>query len=297
MQNDWILDQGSSHASIVEALHRHGVAIIPNALDQISLKTLYSDLTAHFASSSFSQGLFYGNRTKRFGRVLSRSKLAQSLALNELALGASKSILGHRCHELQLNLTQAIEIWPGSYAQVPHRDHDIWFGADCGGEKMLNAMWALDDFTSENGATLVWPGSHRTPDVVIPEAPGVPATMPRGSLCLFLGSTLHAGGPNWSTKPRRGLVISYCLGWLKPCENPWLSYPPEVASGFSAELARLVGYRQDAPSLNNVDGSCPSRMLRSHEIAPVFADQLSPMQTALIQTYNEGQLAAIKRAA
>jgi ectoine hydroxylase-related dioxygenase (phytanoyl-CoA dioxygenase family) len=162
---------------------------------------------------------------------------------------------------------------------------------------MLNAMWALDDFTRENGATLVWPGTHRERDITIPDSDGVSAVMPAGSLCLFLGSTIHNGGPNRSDRPRRGLVMSYCLGWLKPCENPWLSYPPEVASGFDPELARLVGYRQDCPSLNNVDGRCPSELLRQAPRSQAFNDKLTAEQKALIEHFNEMQLAHSSQAA
>jgi hypothetical protein len=64
-----------------------------------------------------------------------------------LAHGAARSILGRSCEDIQINLTQAIDIWPGSFSQVPHRDQDIWLGARHPGELMLNAMWAIDDFT------------------------------------------------------------------------------------------------------------------------------------------------------
>src|SRR3546814_13713635 len=64
--------------------------------------------------------------------------------------------------------------------------------------------------------------------------------------------------------PRRGIVISYCLGWLKPFELQWLVYPPQVARLFSPELAALVGYAQHRPNLGNVEGQCPSILLGDH---------------------------------
>src|SRR3546814_17550164 len=78
---------------------------------------------------------------------------------------------------------------------------------------------------------------------------------------LFLGSTLHGGGGNRSRSPRRGVIVSYCLGWLKPFELQWLVYPPAVARTFSPELAALVGYAQPRPHLGNVEGKCPSVLL------------------------------------
>lgn len=288
MSRPWILSPDADSATAAAALEAHGVAIVPRALSATEHAAIYAQLEPPFAAAQFSQGLFYGQRTKRFGRVLSRAEATQGLALHDLAAGTAQAVLGPHCQNIQLNLTQAIEIWPGSFAQVPHRDQDIWMGASRVGELMVNAMWALDDFTDQNGATRVWPGSHRSDDP-LPAGPGIAVEMPRGSLCLFLGSTLHGGGPNESARPRRGLVMSYCLGWLKPCENPWLSYPPDIARTFAPELAHLIGYRQDPPSLNNVDGRCPSELLKTDAGQAPFAEQLTDEQTALIEQFNRQQ--------
>ncbi|MCB2077974.1 MAG: phytanoyl-CoA dioxygenase family protein [Novosphingobium sp.] len=292
MEQPWIVDRDCSPEAISAVLAEHGFAIIPNAMERTAHSRLCAELDEHFETSEYCEGLFYGKDTRRFGGVLAKSRAAQDLALHPLAHDVAKEVLGPFCEDIQLNLTQAIELSPGSLSQAPHRDQDIWLGAVSPGEMMLNAMWALDDFTVENGATMVWPGTHRKPEMVIPDTDGVPAVMPAGSLCLFLGSTIHNGGANFSSRVRRGLVISYCLGWLKPAENPWLSYPPEVARDFAPGLARLVGYRQDAPSLNNVDGRCPSELLRHNNDRKVlpFIDRLTPEQEAMIEQFNAMQL-------
>src|SRR3546814_16611158 len=121
----------------------------------------------------------------------------------------------------------AIESFPGAPAQMPHRDQDMWRADKGRQEDMINVMWALDDFTAENGATRLWPGSnHAAPDSVLSDDLATAAVMPRGSAVIFLGSTLHAGGANRPTQSRRGMIISYCQAWLKPLENQWLAYPP-----------------------------------------------------------------------
>lgn len=295
----WVVSPDASPEHLAAVLVEHGLAVVPNAMDPATLALLRSELEPHFADADYCDGLFYGRDTRRFGRVLAKSRAAQALALHKLSHGAAKAVLGPHCEDIQLNLTQAIELSPGSLSQAPHRDQDIWLGADLSRELMLNAMWAIDDFTAENGATMVWPGTHRRPEQMIPDCDGVQAVMPAGSLVLFLGSVIHNGGANWSNGRRRGLVISYCQGWLKPAENPWLSYPPEVAREFAPELAHLIGYRQDAPSLNQVDGRCPSELLRpvaSNRPGP-FADRLTAEQTALIEGYNAMQIAFRAQAA
>src|SRR3546814_1584466 len=67
--------------------------------------------------------------------------------------------------------------------------------------------------------------------------------------------------PNLTQSVRRGVVIGYSLGWLKPYENLWLSYPPNIARKFSPELAPLAGYAQHRPTLGNYEAQCPSILL------------------------------------
>jgi hypothetical protein len=269
-------------------LLRDGYAVIPDAIDAATLDRFSKDVDRSFQRTPFCQGAFYGETTKRFGRLLIRSRESKAFACHPLILDIAQNVLMHSmCNTILLNLTQAIEIHPGAPLQYPHRDQDM-FGADKGTQNyMMNVMWALDDFTDENGATRVWPGSHRTdPDGVLPEPKAKSAVMKRGSALLFLGSTLHSGGENRSLKPRRGVIFSYCQGWLRPWENPWLAYPPEIARDFDPELAALVGYRQHLPSLGNFEGQCPSILLKDeHPEHLAFIDALRPDQTEWVRTY------------
>jgi len=135
----------------------------------------------------------------------------------------------------------------------------MWRGAVGEMEYLVNVMWPFTRYTRDNGATVVWPRSHggRALDPEPPKGEFAVELEP-GSALLFLGSTLHGAGGNASTEIRRGAIVSYCLGWLKPYENQWLAYPPAVARTFSPELAALVGYCQHRPNLGNYEGQCPS---------------------------------------
>ena len=85
-------------------------------------------------------------------------------------------------------------------------------------------------------------------------------------------------------------MIGYSLGWLKPYENQWLAYPPEIARRFSPELAALVGYRQHRPNLGNYEGQCPSILLGDDLKAPLGAiDALRPDQTEAVDAFVAGQ--------
>ncbi len=257
-----------------------------------TVRALDRDLAEDFARTPFCEGGFYGTLTRRFGRLLTRSPHAGRLVLDPLVCAVAEQVLSPWCDTLQLNLTQGIAVHPGALPQLPHRDQDMWRGAVGETEYLVNVMWPFTRYTRENGATLVWPGSHgrKALETDPPEHPAVAIEMEPGDALLFLGSTLHGAGGNHSDRVRRGCIVSYCLGWLKPYENQWLAYPPEVARGFSSELAGLVGYRQHRPNLGNYEGRCPSILLGGPPPARLGAiDALRPDQAATIAEHVERQ--------
>ena len=276
------------HAS---ALLDEGYCIIPAALPHGTAQALATDLESDFEQAAASSGPFYGNDTKRFGSLLRRAPTAQSFVQHDLILAIVQRILGPWCDHFALNLTQAIELTPGSLEQVPHRDQDMWpcsrfVDPALGVEFLINVMWPFTPYTSDNGATRIWPGSHRRQDeLLLDPADAIVAEMEPGSALLFLGSTLHAGGANRTALPRRGMIVSYALGWLKPYELQWLAYPPEVARGFEPALADLVGYRIHRPNLGNFEGRCPSMLLRESDASAGAIAALGNEQHRLIENW------------
>ena len=277
-----------------ERLLLDGYCIIPGLLPE-TIAALDRDLAPDFENTPFCRGGFYGERTKRFGRLLSRSRHSERLVMHPLISGVAERILSPWCDSIQLNLTQAIALHPGALPQLPHRDQDMWRGPVGETEYLVNVMWPFTPYTRENGATLLWPESHGRRALHAADPVGqFPAEIGPGSALLFLGSTLHGAGGNRSDQVRRGAIVSYCLGWLKPYENQWLAYPPEVARRFSPELAALVGYRQHRPNLGNYEGQCPSILLRDRAGGSLPAtDALRPDQEALVADYVATQARAV----
>jgi ectoine hydroxylase-related dioxygenase (phytanoyl-CoA dioxygenase family) len=270
-----------------------GYCVIDNAVADKQIAGLNGDLNDRFAQTPFCEGDFYGPRTKRFGSLLKHSPHVAGLVMHPQVLAIAERILRPWCDRITLNLAQAIEIHPGAPAQYPHRDEDMWQGPKGELQYLLNVIWPLSPFTQDNGATQIWPGSHRG-DPATPAVEGlISVEMPPGSGVLFLGSTLHGGGENRTTTVRRGLIISYCLGWLRSFENQYLVYPPEVARHFDPELAALVGYAQHRPNLGNVEGQCPSILLRDGPTDHLPAvDALRPDQAEALDRYVAEQAAA-----
>jgi ectoine hydroxylase-related dioxygenase (phytanoyl-CoA dioxygenase family) len=273
-------------------LAHDGWCVFGRAVEPALLADIQADLDPRFAATPLCQGVFYGERTKRFGALLTRSPVIERLVMHPLILEIVEQMLLPWCELIALNLTQAIEIHPAALPQLPHRDQDMWAGPKGSLEYLVNVMWPLTTFTRENGGTRLWTGSQVDQDVsVLPEEESVVPTVSPGDALIFLGSTLHGGGGNISAAPRRGIVISYCLGWLKPFELQWLVYPPQVARHFSPGLASLIGYAQHRPNLGNVEGQCPSILLRDTvpDHLPAI-DALRPDQTEAAAMFVRSQM-------
>jgi ectoine hydroxylase-related dioxygenase (phytanoyl-CoA dioxygenase family) len=155
----------------------------------------------------------------------------------------------------QLHLTQAISIGPGAPAQQLHRDHWCFdFHAfPAGVDVEVATIWALTDFTTTNGATRIVPDSHRTEGMPFTDADTEAAVMPRGSVVLYVGSTVHGGGANQSDAVRVGVNVDYALGWLRQEENQYLSVPPEIAARLPEPVQRLMGYAMGGYALGYID--------------------------------------------
>lgn len=284
------LDLSEKIARNARDLLDHGWCILPNALPPAQIHALDDALAGDFAATPFSDGGFYGTTTKRFSRLLTRAPGAAALVQHRWILGIVEMVLAPWCECIQLNTTQAIAVHPGAPAQLPHRDQDMWRGPVGEIEYLVNVMWPLTDFTEANGATRVWPRSHGASALTETDGASFSAEMPPGAALLFLGSTLHGAGANRSQDVRRGIVVGYALGWLKPYENQWLAYPPEVARAFPSDLAALVGYRQHRPNLGNFEGQCPSVLLDGRGDRPLGAvDALRPDQQGLVDAYVQEQ--------
>ena len=168
----------------------------------------------------------------------------RELLVDPVILGTANEFLKPHTDKVQLNLTQIIRLLPGQGAQELHRDRFIWGKyLPRQVEPQLNTIWALTEFTAQNGATRVVPGSHRWDWDRTPQDHEITqAVMPRGSVMFYTGSVIHSGGENRSNADRIALNLTYSNAWLRQEENQYMSCPPEIAAGFDPELRALLGY-------------------------------------------------------
>jgi Phytanoyl-CoA dioxygenase (PhyH) len=244
---------------VCEHLDRNGFAIIEGMLSPTEVAAVKEDLHRILASTPQGRNDFEGFKTQRIYALFAKTRMLDGPATHPLVLGVLDRVL----ERYQLSQPTAISIGPGETAQNLHTDDSVYPLPRPHQEVVANCMWAIDDFTAENGATNILPRSHR--DAPIPPdrfdySGCFPAVMPAGSLCMFLGSLFHGGGANQSDRPRLGVILEYCAGWLRPQENHYLAVPKVTARQLPERLQQLLGYEVHG-LLGNVDGRHPRKVL------------------------------------
>ncbi|MDQ1748855.1 MAG: hypothetical protein QOD07_3118 [Frankiaceae bacterium] len=244
---------------VLADLDRDGYAVVESLLPADEAKAVRDGLREVLDRTPMGRNNFEGYQTRRIYALFAKTRAFDALALHPLLLGVLDAVLGP---SYQLSAPTGIEIGPGEKAQFLHMDDGIYPLPRPHPEVVLNSMWALDDFTPENGATRVVPGSHRWTDR-IPVDPDetVTVTMPAGSVLFILGTLWHGGGANRTDRPRLGVLLEYAAGWLRQQENHVLAVPPDVMRTLPERLQELLGYGIHPPFVGYVDGRHPRRLL------------------------------------
>jgi ectoine hydroxylase-related dioxygenase (phytanoyl-CoA dioxygenase family) len=248
--------------AVHRAIDRDGVVIIEHLLDAEVVRRVNEQVEAAVAVADPDEPFFdpilqafHGPCTKQVTGVAAISPtFATEVMCHPLLLALCDRILLPSCARYQLNLGHLLQRGPGAGEQWLHRDEAVWSDVPKPApELQLASVIAFVDFTRENGATRVVPGSHRWPDRVLspaeqmsrppPNAAQIAfAEMSAGSAVVYTGGTIHAGGANSTLVPRRGVHLSYCLGWLRTEENNYLAVPPAVAATLPRQAQELLGY-------------------------------------------------------
>jgi ectoine hydroxylase-related dioxygenase (phytanoyl-CoA dioxygenase family) len=246
----------ASADDVLAALVRDGACIVDDVLDAATVATVRAELEPILSVTSPGVEEFSGLNTRRFGSLIERAPSTRPLITHPLILDVTGKLLGHAT-TFQLHLTQAICIGPNSPAQLVHRDQWAFdfFGFPSGFEVQCNTIWAITDFTEDNGATRVVVGSNHAEDKLrLGQKDTVGAVMRAGSVVLYTGAVYHGGGANTTDDETRiGVNITYNLGWLRQEENQYLAVSRECAATLDEQLLRLMGYQKGAYALGYID--------------------------------------------
>lgn len=254
----------------VGAIARDGYVIIPDAVPLALCDALGDDLRRLEVELQVGPGqnIFEGFRTVRIYNLLARGELYQRVPVQEKVLPIVEEVLDRGCLVSSLS---SIAIGPDETAQPLHADDQLIPIPRPHVPLVCNTMWALTDFTEENGATRLVPGSHlydRAPEPYA-DVKTVPAVMKRGSVLVYNGSLWHCGGANRSREVRLGLAMNYCAGFVRQQENQQLGIPLSVARTFSARLRKLIGFGLYKGVMGHIDRCSPVDLLDESGPRPV----------------------------
>ncbi len=229
--------------TISQLVSQDGAIIIDNLMTDGQAESTLEELSPHINGTPNGRDAFSGYNTTRTGALVARSSACRELIVNPRILGTCDDFLLPSCERYQLHLAQVIRFMPGQTKQPLHRDRLVWGSYLQGLEPQLNTLWALTDFTRDNGATrgvlgsAAWPHTREAKEEEISYA-----EMGRGSVLVYSGTVVHGGGANITDTDRVGLNITYSLGWLRQEENQYLSCPPNIAKNLDPVLQELLGY-------------------------------------------------------
>lgn len=263
------IKNGTPTSEVLKVIKRDGGVIIENFLNESQTERMRSELTQMLEfTRDGDDAYFSGSKTRRLGNIFSRVDGMQDIALHPLYLELARSILQtpisywsgeHRREispDIQVGLAQAIQIRPGQTAQPLHRDDTLWLWRHpgYGREARLQIMFAVTDFTKQNGATNVIAGSHLWDDEKKPELKNaVSAEMRAGDALIWVGSLYHGGGENTCTTERIGLTMAYDLAFLRQEENAYLTISTEKLKKLPRELQELLGWKMSSTLLGHVE--------------------------------------------
>lgn len=263
--------QASDLASQIEAfVATDGYAIIDGVIDQATCGLLIDEIdrVEREFGVEFGKNEFEGFRTRRIFNLIARGPRFRELVINQAVLASVEAVLGDG---FLLSGTTSMHIGPGETEQLLHADDGMISLPRPHPATMVTTMWALSEFTKDNGATRLIPGSHQRPAIVPqPEEENevISAEIPAGSVMVLHASLWHGGGPNSTEHVERyGLSIQYVSGWCRQQQNLMLGTPREVVASYPRKLQELIGYSMYRNVMGHVDRQHPLSLLGT-DVAP-----------------------------
>ena len=246
----------------VRRIEEDGYAILPDVIESSLLDGLRADLGRIERDEGIKPALniFEGAKTVRIYNLLARGKVYEAIPVHERVLPIVERVLDRGCLVSSLS---SIAIDPGETAQPMHADDQLIPLPRPHVPIVCNTMWAVTDFTDENGATRLVPVSHKAdrPPELGESLVTIAASMKRGSVLVYNGSLWHGGGANRTTERRMGIAMNYCAGWMRQQENQQLGIPREIARGFGERLRKLCGFGLYRGLLGHIDKCSPADLL------------------------------------
>ena len=259
-----------------ESYERDGYAIFESLLTVGELGAIRDDLAPLLATGPKGRNDFEGFESQRVYGLLGKAQSFATIVEHPRVLALLDQLL---LPNYLLSANLVINLLPGETAQNWHIDDGFYPLPRPRPPVSVGTIWAIDDFTAENGATELIPGSHRwgAERIVSPDADTVAkAVMPAGSVIVFSGQLWHRGGANRSRGTRCCISPQYCEPWARQQENMMLA-TGDLAVKYSPRVQSLLGYSIHPPFMGHINGQHPLRL-----IDPTYAAGMDRSRAAAI---------------
>ena len=246
----------------LDRIKRDGYTIVEDAIEPEFVDALIDDLSRLEKELAVEPATndFEGSRTLRVYNLLVHGDVWQRVPVHESVLPIVEGVLDAGC---LISSLSSVNIGPDETAQPIHADDMLIPIPKPHPPTVCNSMWALTDFTEENGATRIIPGTHLadcSPNYG-QHYDSIAAEMPRGAVLIWHGSLWHGGGANQTDQRRIGIAMNYCAGYIRQQENQQLGIPPSLVRTFSPRLQELVGYGVYSGLIGHIDKKSPMQLL------------------------------------
>ena len=217
------------------ALIEQGCCVVEHAVDVAVMDALADEMAPFAQHTPRGSNDFAGEGTRRTGMVVGRSAVFRThLARHPVIVTAGDHVF-HHAPTWNLSFAHFFELYPGEPGQPLHRDTWKYGAPPFPFEVDLNALWAVTDFTEDNGATRLVTGSNRwDADRRLEPGEDLPAAMPKGSVLLYTGLLFHGGGAHTGNDVRFAVNAQHSVGWLNQNRAP----PARVLARGGGRLGR-----------------------------------------------------------
>jgi ectoine hydroxylase-related dioxygenase (phytanoyl-CoA dioxygenase family) len=198
-------------------LKEDGYLLLPSVLSAAQVTDLVACLEALWQQEGDRAGqeVIIEPGARRLANLINKGEVFRPVFTHPLILEVAHLVLGPH---IRLGSLNARSVPPHSDPKMPlHCDTDFAGKPDKKGFYSFSCIWMLDDFTCENGATHLVPGSHRShalpdevlTDVYAPHPDEVIATGKAGDVLAFNAHCWHTGGANVTDGQRRAILGHY----------------------------------------------------------------------------------------
>jgi hypothetical protein len=227
----------------IEHLTVYGYCLLEDCIPAAAARSMAQRFLELHADPQYRPYIVGDEHYQTFFGIMNFDDRVWACAAHPDTVAIARHFLGPTCRVIE---ACSKPTWPGAPPQELHADSAEDFAQVPDVPWLINTMWMLTDFTSENGATGVVPMSHRSrlkapPPDIAPDSPLIkPITGRAGSVMLWHGGLFHIARANMSDQIRVGLNIAYNPRWY----NNWVEWGhqpiwPETYQRMPEEMKKL----------------------------------------------------------